>query len=106
MEKRIYKRVPVNLDAKFSCCSLLYYGTVKNISEKGMFISTKRACFPFDLKFVVSLSLNDLIKIRVPVDLCWMTTSSDSGDGIGVELQHPTRDYLKFIERLGITNNP
>ena len=106
MEKRISQRVPVSLDVKFSCCSLLYYGTVKNISERGMFITTKRACFPFDLKFVVTLSVNNSLKIHVPVNLCWMTSSADSGDGLGVQLQRPTREYVKFMERLGITNNP
>jgi len=99
MEKRKFKRLPVHLDVKFSCCSLLYYGTVTNISERGMCISTKRACFPFDMKFVVTVSLNETITMRMPVNLCWMT-SSDSGDGLGVELQKPTTDYMKFIERL------
>jgi Tfp pilus assembly protein PilZ len=84
--------MPVNLDVNFSCCSLLHYGTVKNISEKGIFISTKRTCFPFDMKFVLSLSLNKSIKISIPVKLCWMTSSSVSGDGIGVKLQNPTKD--------------
>jgi Tfp pilus assembly protein PilZ len=105
MEKRTSKRIPVNLDVNFACCSLLYYGTAKNISEKGMFISTKRTCFPFDLKFVLSLSLNKSIKLRLPVNLCWMKSSSDRGDSLGVELQSPSKDYMKFIEKLGIANN-
>lgn len=48
---------------------------------------------------VISLALNKEIKMRIPVNLCWMI-SSDRGDGIGVELQNPTENYVKFIKRL------
>jgi len=104
MDKRAYKRVPVYLNANFSCCSLLYYGTVTNISERGMRIRTKKACFPFDLKFVVSLTVNSGIKMRIPVNLRWMTTS-DEEDGIGVELQNPSESYLKLIKKLELKSS-
>jgi len=40
MEKRACERIPVNIEAGFSCNDSFYYGIVTNISKKGMCINT------------------------------------------------------------------
>jgi hypothetical protein len=70
MEKRTLERIPVNVDVEFYCNDRVYHGTVKNLSEKGF---------------------------RLPVNLARMTTSPDSSDALGVEVQEPSREYLEFV---------
>jgi hypothetical protein len=40
MEKRTYTRTDINLPVKYFCESMIYNGTIKNLSENGMYIST------------------------------------------------------------------
>ena len=41
-EKRAFKRVPVNIDARFFCTNMFYSGKISNLSETGMFIITEQ----------------------------------------------------------------
>ncbi|KPK02009.1 MAG: hypothetical protein AMK71_03755 [Nitrospira bacterium SG8_35_4] len=99
-EKRAFKRINANIDARFFYGNIFYSGTVLNISEKGMFINTKRF-LPSDSMFVIIIREgNALLKVIAKV----RRYSVDSGSfyGMGVELLSPSADYVKFINRLKI----
>ena len=99
MEKRTLEKIPVDVEVEFYCNDRVYYGTVKNLSEKGMFISTKRIYFPFDMEFEMYIPRKEK-SFRLPVNLARMTTSPDSSDALGVEVQEPSREYLEFVNSL------
>ena len=99
MERRSFERIAVNIEAKFICGNRHYFGTVKNLSERGMFISTKKLCLPFDIKFEIFMAWKDKT-FHLPVNLVRMITSPDSSDGLGIELQGPPREYSGFVKSL------
>ncbi|NOZ67922.1 MAG: PilZ domain-containing protein [Deferribacteres bacterium] len=100
MQRRSSERVSVNINVRFCCEDRGYSGTVRNLSENGMFISTRDMRFPFDTNFKVLIPVEDYV-LTVPVKVSRITKTSDSYDGIAVELLNPpTKDYLKFIEFL------
>ena len=105
MEKRTLERIPVNVDVEFYCNDRVYHGTVKNLSEKGMFISTKRIYFPFDMKFEMYIPRKEK-SFRLPVNLARMTTSPDSSDALGVEVQGTSQEYLEFVNSLRYVYEP
>jgi len=100
MQRRSSERVPTSINVRFCCEDRGYSGTVRNLSKNGMFISTRDMRFPFDTKFKVLIPVEDHV-LTVPVKVSRITKTSDSYDGIAVELLNPpTREYLKFIELL------
>ena len=97
-EKRAFERIPASIDARFFYGNIFYSGTVLNVSEKGMFINTKR-CLPPDSMFVVIIrESNFLLKVIAKVKRFEMYDSSCNG--MGVELMSPSNDYVKFINRI------
>ncbi|MBI4682514.1 MAG: PilZ domain-containing protein [Nitrospirae bacterium] len=98
MGKRASERIPVCVDVELDCCHKVR-GTVLNISEKGMFISIKEMCFPFDPRIKVGIPFNEDI-LHVPVKLRRIEMSPDSQDGIGVELAVPSEAYYNLVENL------
>ena len=99
MEKRAVERIPTNIKVRFHYNNANHSGTIINLSEKGMFISTKKIYLPFEMQFKISIPLNEKI-LRVQVNLSRIIMSPDSCDGLGVELQSPPKDYLEFVRNL------
>jgi len=98
MERRAAERVAANIDARFLCSNVFYSGTVLNLSEKGMFIRTRKY-FPSNTGFMVVIrSDDDLLKVMVRVKRIIMGDAND--DGMGVEIVQPDADYLEFVNRL------
>ncbi len=102
VEKRSSDRFPSSLSANFSCCDRDYTGTITNISETGLFISTKDMCFPNDSSFKVSIDTGNA-HLNVPVRMCRLTISPDFSDGIGVEVINTPQNYLIHIGKLRTT---
>jgi c-di-GMP-binding flagellar brake protein YcgR len=66
MQRRAFKRVPANIKVKFFCCESQYDGTLMNVSEGGMYISTDEMRFPFDSEIDIIIPINsDILKIPV-----------------------------------------
>ncbi len=98
MEKRIFERIPSSLAVRFPHENMFYSGTVLNLSEKGMFISTKRL-FPAYSVFSITIKReNELLKVFVRVKRAMKTNGYY--DGIGVEILNPQKKYLEFVENL------
>ncbi|MBI5408568.1 MAG: PilZ domain-containing protein [Nitrospirae bacterium] len=95
MEKRAVERIPANLSARFFYGNMFYTGTILNLSEKGMFISTRR-CLPCESMFVIIIrSESKLMQVVARVK----RLAKDNGHygGMGVELLNATVEYSEFI---------
>lgn len=96
-EKRAFKRIPVNIDARFFHGNIFYSGIVRNLSGQGMFIDTKK-CLPSDSMFVVIIREDDdLLKVIVKVKR--VSTNSETCSGMGLELINPSSAYLGLVHR-------
>jgi Tfp pilus assembly protein PilZ len=102
MQKRAFERVNTRLDARFFCGNMFYSGIITNLSENGMFISTKR-CLPFDSTFEILIHLEDEI-LKVPVKVTRIVKTEGFYDGMGVELLERPRNYLEFVNQLKSTS--
>ncbi|KPK33953.1 MAG: hypothetical protein AMK70_08805 [Nitrospira bacterium SG8_35_1] len=102
MDRRTHERLPVNLKVEFYCNHREYFGTIINLSEEGMYITTNEMCFPFDSEFEVSLPLSeDMVNIHVKVKR--ITKSGECYDGIGVALVEPSEKYMDYVSSLKST---
>jgi hypothetical protein len=97
MEKRSVNRVPVSID--FHCCEIEFFGTVTNLSEKGMFFISRKITFPLKNKFQISIQLNGK-KLDLPVKIKRMTKTSGYYDGIGIEILEQPPKYLELVNWL------
>jgi Tfp pilus assembly protein PilZ len=106
-EKRGNKRLPVNIKIKFYLWNplfwkKLYRGTIKNISEKGMFISSDTRDFPVDCLLEIFLPTRQgelFLPVKVS-NIAWRKAADKSSwKGIGVELTNPPEEYLELVER-------
>lgn len=99
MEKRVSGRIPVYIKMQFYCGSVVHNGTIMNISEKGMFISTEEMSFPLESQCEVVIPFKGKT-LNIPVSLRRMEMSPDSHDGIGVEFIGPSEKYYEFVNSL------
>jgi hypothetical protein len=99
MQRRAFERVPADIKIRFYSCNTDYSGTIKNLSENGMFISTDKMLFPFDSTIEIMIPFNEKL-LKVPVKVVRMTRSDDVFDSIGVTLLDDHRDYLEFVNNL------
>ena len=96
MQRRAFERVPANIKVTFFCCESHYDGTIMNLSQGGMYISTDEMRFPFDSEIDIIIPVNlDILKVSVKV--IRITKSSDIYDGLGVAVLEPYGDYGDFV---------
>ncbi len=99
MQKRAFERIASNIDVSFFCYDTDYKGTIINISENGIFISTDKVSFPFDPEFDVIIP-DKKNMLTVPVRVRRVTKSGDDFNGIGALILNPSRQYLDFVRDL------
>jgi hypothetical protein len=97
MEKRAFERIPSNVDVKFYCSDRCYRGTVTDISENGMFISTKEMYLPFESRMNVCIPFRKEV-FEVTVDFCRIIISPLFYTCIGLEIHNPPGEYMEFLE--------
>lgn len=114
--ERAHQRIPASIKIRYvhqhlGFKKILYTGTIKNISEKGMFIST-RNYFPSNSKIEICIpTKKNLLGIYVKnkficipaniIDIVWKRACTDgSFEGIGIELSKPMQCYLDFVGSL------
>ncbi len=100
MEKRAYRRVPADLQARVLYGNLIYSGKVTDISENGMFINTK-VTFPVNAVFLLMVLVNDCV-MKIPIKVKRLVKSGEdySGEdrcGMGVELVKTPQHYLDYV---------
>lgn len=96
MQRRAFERMPANIKVKFFCCESQYDGTIMNMSDEGMFISTDAMKFPFDSEIDIIISLHSDI-LKIPVKVMRITKSSECYDGLGVRVLKPSVHYIDFV---------
>ncbi len=84
MDRRACERVSTKIEAKFFYGNALYEGEITNLSENGIFISTKM-CFPFEAKFEILIPRDEGV-LKVPVKVIRIIKSDGFYDGMGLEL--------------------
>jgi hypothetical protein len=99
MQKRAFERVPADIKVRFYNCDTDYSGTIKNLSENGMFITIDKMLFPFDSTIQIIIPCKEKL-LKVPVKVVRMTKSDEVFDSIGVELTDNHQDYLELVNRL------
>lgn len=103
MERRAFERKASSLPVKYFCDKTQYSGTIKNLSEKGMFITT-----------CDFLPCDDTLELLVPVKeelskfiakIRRIIKIDDHNYHIGVELLHPPKNYIKYVVGLKSVSN-
>ena len=97
-EKRVTERISANEEVNISYRNMFYSGTVLNLSEKGMFIGTKKYFPPDSMCVITFREKNDFMKLFAKVKQ--RTSLNTFYNGIGVELLGPPQTYLQFIDTL------
>ncbi len=112
MEKRAYNRIAVSIRVKYCLWNPpiwkhRYSGTIKNISEKGICLSTKTIYFPRDSLIEIYIPFNKSVLI-IPLNISnivWRSLLSDNTcDEIGIELSNPPQDYLEYVNSINNLN--
>jgi hypothetical protein len=98
MEKRAFKRIPLQIQIKFFSGKTEYLGTATNLSEKGMLISA-------EVNFPLQKNLEIIIKYKenlfsIPAKITSFKRTGDVYNGIGVKLINPPQEYLEFVDSL------
>lgn len=96
-EKRAVDRIPAVFE--FHCFNEEYFGTITNISEKGIYFRSQKLSFPLSLEFDMYIPLKEEI-VPVPVRICRVIKTVGYYDGVGVELLKYPDNYLQFINSL------
>jgi hypothetical protein len=95
-ERRGFNRIPVGEDVKICEGDLFFSGTVLNLSERGMFIGTRKY-FQLDTIYLIVMRLKNRL-LKLPAVIKRSTGSTGYYDGIGVELVNPPLEYVQFVE--------
>ncbi len=96
MERRAYKRMPAHLYVRFYYGNLSYTGIVKNLSENGMYIKTRK-CLPFKSRTKLLIPLiEDVLKVSIEIS---RLSRTDNGmcKGMGIELLDQHKHYLELV---------
>jgi hypothetical protein len=103
IEKRLSDRISTNVEVRFFCGNMFYSGMITNLSENGMFISTKR-CLPFDSTFEILFRSEHEI-MKVPVKVSRIEKTEGFYDGMGLELLERPRSYSAYLNQLKSTTS-
>ena len=95
MQQRKYKRIPVNIPLRLPCGRTFVPGTVKNLSETGLFVNTELS-FPVESKMEVLMKLEDEILI-VPIEIIRVLESDHKCTGMGARILNVPKKYEEFI---------
>jgi len=98
MKRRVVERVPASINVRLLNGETESLGTVKNLSEKGMFISTELS-FPIEQQLEILFFLKKMV-LHLPGNIRSLNKSGEIYNGIGVELINPPQDYIEFVSSL------
>jgi Tfp pilus assembly protein PilZ len=98
VEKRNRERIKTNIDARFFHANVFYCGTVANVTDSGIFISTEKF-LPINTVIVIVIRLeHELLKTIGKVRR--INSTSDSVGGMGVALLSPSKTYLDLVSKI------
>ncbi len=108
MEKRSCRRISSHIEISYFLWNPLFWkkkysGTIRNISEKGMFIQTRTPNFPLDSLLEIYITFREktvFLPAKVSNIVWRRLLSDDSCDSIGIELTDPPEEFIEFVNRL------
>jgi hypothetical protein len=112
MKKRDHERITLDLEVTVLQANKKYSGTVKNISQNGMYIETDEPLpfnskldlhIPFKTKLKILINFNNEI-LEVPVRVKRLIGNGHSFHGMGVMLSTASYGYLDFMSNLAFAN--
>lgn len=98
MQRRSSERISINLEIRFLYGNLFYTGFMKNLSENNMLISTRK-CLPRESLFMVLFRMSGKL-LKAVVRVKRLTKKDTVYEGMGVEIVHPSKDYLELVHTL------
>ena len=98
MERRAFERIPSDVEARFFYGNMFYAGKITDLSEKGMFVNTKK-CFPPDTLFLVMVCENNRV-LKMSVKVKRFIRTNGCNDGMGLEIISPSADYIHYVDGL------
>jgi hypothetical protein len=98
MKKRDFERMTTTLRVNFSLNNEVNSGTITNLSNNGMFISTNM-CLPLKSNFSIFIPLDDGV-LDLPAKVRRLTKKDNDYDGMGVELLSPETRYLELLNSI------
>ncbi len=98
MERRYSERITSDVEARFFYGKLFYAGKITDLSEKGMFVSTRK-CLPQDTLFIVMTCENNRV-LNMYVKVKRLIRTNGCNDGMGLEIISPPADYLHYVDGL------
>ncbi len=107
MERRSHERLPSKVKARMFYGNIFYTGKVTDLSEKGVFVSTKMN-FPLNTVFILVVLVNNhTLKILSRVKRALRAEYDRDGakSGMGIELLSPPLEYMEFIRDQKLINN-
>jgi hypothetical protein len=105
MNKRLQKRISIELKSKIIHNTSIYEGVIKNISETGIF----KIAFPREslIDFLPSEKLKIIFQIpsgqelTLACEVIWVGINSDSPFkilcNIGLKIINPSKEYIDFV---------
>ncbi len=103
MQRRAHERIPVEFKIRYFCGDTPCSGTVKNLSESGMYIDTA-IDFPFDSNFELVLPMDDEV-MKISAKIKRVVKSGSVYKGMGVELLDPPENYIQFVNNLRLASS-
>ncbi|MEN8262531.1 MAG: PilZ domain-containing protein [Nitrospirota bacterium] len=98
MEKRSFERIDTDVDVRFSYGYIFYTGSIKNLSERGLYIRTKN-CLPDNSLILIMFRVEDeLLKILARVKRS--TKSNRYNDSMGIAVLNPQRKYIDYVNNM------
>lgn len=97
-ERRAHKRIKYSAALRFFCGEhfhSLYYGTIKDISQNGIYINTM-ACFPYDSELELLICIQDDI-LQVPAKVRRILREDGFYCAMGLTIVDPSEKFLKFF---------
>ena len=101
MERRSFERISTNINARFFYDNMFYTGSILNLSERGLFLSTKR-CLPSDSMFVIIIRLEEKY-LKLVAKVKRLAQGEGYYNGMGVEILTTSVSYLNFIRDLKVS---
>jgi hypothetical protein len=98
MEKRAFERTDIILPVKYFCENMIYNGTIKNLSQNGMYLSTTNFLPCRDrIEMLIPLKEN-MTKFKAMIRR--IEKVNDVIFNIGVEILDPPDSYIKYVKNL------
>ena len=104
MNRRAFKRIYGNLNARFFYDDSMYTGTISNLSGNGMYIEMDMCLYYYKSRFNVQLLLINK-SLEIPVKISRLVEKHGFYYSMGVELVVPPKEYLEFVASLGSSLN-